>query len=120
MARTAKNTISILNGGIAIGEAGSIDFTGTGVNVSAIGSLITVNIPGGSSGSYTILSATGTIDDSNTSFTFADTPTVIVINGASYNAGAQVGGVAAWTIVGLTVTLAFPVGTGGSIWGAKS
>jgi len=64
-----------------------------------------------SSGGYSILTATGTIDDTNTSFTFVSRPTEIVINGASYieNDG--------WTWAVLTATLDFPVGTGGKIYG---
>ena len=69
------------------------------------------------SGAFTILTATGSVDDSNTTFTFLSVPSMVNINGSFYNAGAQVGGAAAWTNVGTTVTTAFPVGTGGCIFG---
>lgn len=73
-----------------------------------------INATGGSG--TTVLAATGTIDDTNTIFTFTSVPTIVVINGASYAATSTVGGTLAWTNVGTTVTLAFPVGTGGSIY----
>lgn len=73
-----------------------------------------INATGGSG--ITVLAATGTIDDTNTIFTFTSEPTIVVINGASYAATSTVGGTLAWTNVGTTVTLAFPVGTGGSIY----
>lgn len=64
-----------------------------------------------SGGSYSILTATGTIDDTNLDFTFASKPTEIVINHQSYieNDG--------WTWAVLTATLSNPVGSGGSIYG---
>ena len=73
-----------------------------------------INATGGAS--IAVLDATGTIDDSNTIFTFTSVPTLVVINGASYASTSTVGGILAWTNVGTTVTLAFPVGTGGSIY----
>lgn len=63
------------------------------------------------SGGITILTATGTIDDTNTTFTFVSKPVEIVINGSSY---IENGG---WTWSGLTATLDFPVGDGGKIYG---
>ena len=68
------------------------------------------------SGGISILAATGTIDDSNTAFTFPSLPTVLVINGALYQ---QTGGAITWTWNAgtLTATLSAPVGTGGSIFG---
>lgn len=59
----------------------------------------------------TVLTATGTIDDSNTSFTFSEEPTAVVINGAMYRDGNGV------TISGTSVTTDFPVGQGGDIYG---
>ena len=52
----------------------------------------------------------GSIDNSNTIFTFASTPTIVVVNGNSYINGAGV------TISGTTVTLASPAGVGGSVY----
>lgn len=70
----------------------------------------------GSGGSYSILTAAGTIDDSNTAFVFTKLPTELVINGASY---IQTGGAITWTWNAgtLTATLSSSVGTGGSIYG---
>lgn len=59
----------------------------------------------------TILAATGTVDDSNTDFTFASEPTVIVVNGLIYRKDAG------WSWSDPTATLASPVGTGGDIYG---
>lgn len=67
----------------------------------------------------TILPATGTVDDSNTAFTFTQKPSIIVMNGLSYRDESTVGGVTAWTWNAgtLTATLFSPVGTGGDIYG---
>lgn len=74
-------------------------------------------IPPNTGASLSILVATaGTVDDSNTSFTFASVPSIVVINGLSYRNGSTSGGSPVWTIVGLVVTLAFPVGVGGDIY----
>lgn len=62
----------------------------------------------------TLLPATGSIDDSNVNFTFTSQPTVLVINGATYQ---QTGGTITWTWLAGTATLSSPVGTGGSIFG---
>ncbi len=71
---------------------------------------ITISATGGS-GSFSVLAATGTVDDSNTSFTFASEPALVVVNGQSYRDGHGC------TIAGTSVTLDFPVGTGGDIYG---
>lgn len=63
------------------------------------------------SGSLTILTATGTVDDSNTSFSFASAPTLVVINGALYRDGHG------YTLSGLNITTDSPVGVGGDIFG---
>lgn len=69
-----------------------------------------------SSISGTILDAVGTIDDTNTQFTFTQIPQIINVNGAFYR---QTGGSITWTWDAgtLTATLSVPVGTGGSIFG---
>lgn len=54
---------------------------------------------------------TGTIDNSNKVFTFASTPTIVVVNGASYINGSGV------TITGTTATLDNAPGNGGSVYG---
>jgi len=65
----------------------------------------------GGSGSLSILTATGTVDDSNLVFTFASEPTLVVVNGTSYRDGHGV------AISGTSATLDFPVGVGGDIYG---
>lgn len=67
-----------------------------------------------SGGSFAILTATGTIDDTNLDFTFISKPAIIVVNGASYieNVGWT------WNSGTLTATLLTPpVGVGGNLYG---
>jgi hypothetical protein len=66
-----------------------------------------------SSGSFAVVAVTGTIDDSNVTFTVATEPVLVVINGASYT---STGGAITWTWVAGTLTLSSPVGTGGNIY----
>lgn len=61
-----------------------------------------------------ILAATGTIDDSNATFTFTSEPSLLVINGGIYQ---QTGGAITWSYSAGTATLSVAVGTGGSIFG---
>lgn len=61
--------------------------------------------------SLTPITITGTIDDSNTSFTAASEPNIVIINGASYRHGKGV------TISGTSITIDNPVGVGGDIYG---
>lgn len=125
MARTSVNRIRILDEGIEVSSgADSMDFTGAGVLVSAIGGSISVTINGGGAGALTILSATGVIDDSNVQFTFTSKPKIIVINSLSYTDGSTTGGSSlaggvAWTWDNptLTATIFGPVGLGNSIYG---
>ncbi len=49
-------------------------------------------------------------------FTFLSVPQLVVINGLTYRQGSTTGGQVVWTNVGTTVTLLFPVGTGGDIY----
>ncbi len=67
-----------------------------------------------SSGALTFLTATGTINDSNVTFTFVSLPIALIINGALYQ---QTGGAITWSYLAGTVTLSSAVGTGGSIIG---
>lgn len=52
----------------------------------------------------------GAINNTNTTFTFASTPTIVVVNGASYINGSGV------TISGITATLDNPPGNSGSVY----
>ena len=69
---------------------------------------------GGSGGLGTILTATGTIDDSNVTFTFTQLPSILIINGGMYQ---QTGGSITWTYLAGTVTLSVAVGVNGAIFG---
>ena len=60
------------------------------------------------------ITATGTIDDSNTTFTFTEEPIYIIINGIMYP---KATGIFNWSWAGSTATLAIPVGSGGFIEG---
>lgn len=62
----------------------------------------------------TIIAVTGTVNDSNVTFTSTSLPTLLNINGAFYQ---QTGGIITWSRSGTTITLSSPVGTGGSIFG---
>lgn len=81
---------------------------GSGITPTYSAGVVTLTASGGS---LSVLAATGTINDSNKTFTFASTPTLVVVNGAMYKDG---GGV---SIVTTTATLDNVVGTGGSIFG---
>lgn len=69
---------------------------------------ITITATG--SASLTPITVTGTINDSNVTFTAASTPNLVMVNGAAYRSGHGV------TIVGTAITLDNPVGTGGDIY----
>lgn len=64
---------------------------------------------GGGGGSLDFETPTGTIDDSNVTFDVVNTPLYLVVNGAQYFEGVH------YTLVGLTITLDNPIGTGGFI-----
>ncbi len=66
------------------------------------------------SGALTFLTATGTINDVNVTFTFASLPLALIINSGIYQ---QAGGAITWSYLAGTVTLSSPVGNGGSIIG---
>lgn len=106
----------LLVGGAKKGQVNYVNFVaGNGVTIThntAHGrNDITFNATGGGEGgSLAVLTATGTVDDSNTTFTFVSTPVVVVVNGASYRDGHGA------TITGTSVELDYPVGTGGDIY----
>lgn len=68
------------------------------------------------SASGSVITMTGTIDDSNVTFTCSTQPSEMVINGVSY---LTTGGAITWTYLAGTITLSVPVGTNGTIWGRK-
>ena len=88
-----------------------------GVHYSLAGLTITLNDPIGTGGfirsafgtGISIETPTGTVDDSNVDFTVTNEPKYIVVNGAQYFAGAG------YTYLAGTITLDYPIGTGGFI-----
>lgn len=88
-----------------------------GVHYSLSGLDITLNNPVGSGGfirsayggGISVETPTGTVDDSNVTFTVSNEPKYIVVNGAQYFSGTG------YSYSGGTITLNNPVGTGGFI-----
>lgn len=72
---------------------------------------------GGSSGGILPVTISGTIDDSNTTFTAPNDFTFLVMNGGVYK---KTGGAITWTYTAGTVEVSSPVGDGGSIYGLQS
>lgn len=105
----SKGVTLYVNGVKKLLTAQTINITGPGVTYNYANGRNDITITGG--GSFSILTATGTIDDSNKDFTFASEPKVVVVNGATYRHGAGC------TISGTNVTLDNPVGVGGDIYG---
>lgn len=66
-----------------------------------------------SGAALSILTATGTVDNSNKAFTFLSKPNVVIVNGASY----QENNGWSWNSGSLTATLDYAPGTGGNIYG---
>jgi hypothetical protein len=66
--------------------------------------------------STSVLTATGTIDDSNMTFTVVSEPSVAIINGAAY---LPTGGAITWSYSSGTITLSSPVGVGGALFFLK-
>ncbi len=73
------------------------------------------NLIAGSSLTSLELTISGTIDDSNTTFTSSVEPKYLVINGVWYK---PTGGSITWSWSGGTITLSSPIGSG-VIWGFK-
>lgn len=110
--------IDVLVDGTVKAHSQYVNFiAGTGVTITSnsVGERLDVTISASGSGAFSVLSATGTIDDSNKDFVFASQPTLIIINGAAYQ---TTGGAITWTWNSgtTTATLSQPVGTGGSIY----
>lgn len=69
-----------------------------------------------SSGAFTVLTISGTVDDSNVSFTSTSEPTLLNINGGFYQ---KTGGSITWSYAAGVITLSSPAGAGGSIYAIK-
>jgi hypothetical protein len=111
-------SVAIKDNGITLTTgATSIDFIGAGVSVSAIGSDVTVNIPGGAGFSIANNEVpSGVIDGVNTVFTWANMPlygVVVALNGSTVSpAGGD------YTTVGNVTTFTFPPPPGSIIVGS--
>ena len=102
MARTAKKTLPIYKTGILlIGDANSINFTGSGVagSVDGLGN-VTENISGGAPGTFVQEIPTG----SGTSFTLAHTPISVLLVTARGQVLYPSGGNQGYSITGTTIT----------------
>jgi len=109
-----RQTIIQSNGTTVSTGATTINFTNGTLAVPAGNDGSTVNFTAPSGGGLSIIAVTGTINDSNVTFTSATLPTLLNINGAFYQ---QTGGSITWSRTGTTITLSSAVGTGGSIFG---
>lgn len=69
-----------------------------------------ITISSGAADALAVITVTGDINDTNTSFTAASEPTLVVINGAAYRDGKGV------TISGTSITTDNAVGVGGDIY----
>lgn len=96
----------------------TLKFTGSGVSsVTKSGGTVTVNISA-SAGAFTTVAVTPTPDDTTLVYTAASSISAVVINGATYiNGSSAMGGTI--SIVGTTITLPNPIGTGGDIYGIQ-
>lgn len=97
--------------GISLTQRTNLNFIGSAVTATddAVNDATIVTIQGGGGATYE--APTGTVDDTNTSFTVLNEPLYIVINGNSYRVGH---GLYASYSSG-TITLTSPIGTGGFI-----
>ena len=68
----------------------------------------------GGGGGVSVLTISGTVDDSNVTLTAVQEPSLLVINGSLYQ---KTGGSITWSYSSGTITLSSPVGTGGQIYG---
>lgn len=110
---SSGGSVPIEHDGVAVVLAPSfINFKGA-VDVLANGTGVDITITGGGGGFNTI-AITGTINDSNVTFTAPSDPALLVINGAVY---LKTGGAITWSYSAGSITLSSPVGTGGSIYG---
>ncbi len=82
MARTSKKKLAIYDDGILLAsDVDSIDFAGSGVVASIIGRAVTTTIAGGGGGGGTgYQAATGTVNGSNTVFSFSTAPSSVSVD----------------------------------------
>ncbi len=112
------SSLSVLVGGTLVGMGNQNNFAaGSNLTLSSstTGTLITVTISA-NSGGFTRLTATGTVNDSNTAFTFIQKPSFIVSDGVWIEPLDANGNVNwSWNAGTLTATLTIPQNS--AIWG---
>lgn len=109
------NGIQLYVGGAKKGNVKYVNLiagSGMSINYNSANGRNDITFNASSSG-LSVLTVTGTIDDSNLTFSCASTPLLVIINGISYNGST---GSITWTYVGTTLTLSAPIGTGGDIY----
>lgn len=105
--------ISIYDEGILLASnIGSIDFAGAGVTGSVLGTAVTETIPGSSGGGK--LTATGTVNGVNDTFTFSSAPTLIVVDQGRAMQKTSSDGTVNWTG---TTTVVLAVAPNNDIYG---
>lgn len=92
------------------GGGDSID-AGSNITITVVNGKKVISTSGGAS--LSVLSVTGTVNDTNTSFTIASSPTLVAVNGVLYR---TTGDSITWTYLAGTLTLSQPVGSNGSIY----
>lgn len=111
MARTAKKKIPIYDEGVLLTEdADSLDFVGAGVTGSVVLNAVTETIA--ATGAFNKLTATGTVDGSNTIFTFSSAPSIIVVDQGKAMQKTSSDGTVNWTgttTITLTVAPVFDI-----------
>jgi len=104
--------LKIMDGSTVVDKVARVINFGTNLSATrAPDGTITVNASGGAGGALNKETPTGTVDDSNTSFTVSNEPFFINVNGAIYEEG---DGLYSSYVAG-TITLSSPVGQGGFI-----
>ncbi len=109
----AKGIGLYVNGSKKLLTAQTINLVpGTGISITYLHTYGRNDITISATGSASLLpiTVTGTVDDSNKSFTAASAPNIVIVNGTSYRDGHGC------AIVGTAITLDNPVGTGGDIY----
>lgn len=85
--------------GVKQGIVSELNIVGSGVSITKVNGLPTITITGGGSGSTAVETPTGTVNGVNTSFTVANTPLYLIIDGISRFETIH------YTLSGLNITL---------------
>ncbi len=101
---------TIQDEGVSLTQRTKLNFIGAGVTATDDAANDATKITVSATGSFGKETPTGTVDDSNVTFTVANDPKYIVVNGATMFANAG------YSYSAPTVTLDNPIGTGGNIF----